>query len=206
VVFAGSAASSDQFPSDGLPEVAFLGRSNVGKSSLLNALAGSRKLARVSRTPGRTRLLNFFRVDDRFYFADCPGYGYARVPESMRRSWDRLAAAYLECREALALCVFLVDARHEPSESDQTLREYLDHHDRAYVVAATKSDKLGRGEIGRRREALRRGLGRRALDVIPVSAATGAGVDDLWKVIRRSVEGRSFARRPSDGLAQDEMR
>ena len=188
MVFAGSAASPEGFPRDGLPEVALLGRSNVGKSSLLNALAGVRNLARVSSTPGRTRLVNFFRARSELYLVDLPGYGYSRAPEAVRRGWERLVTSYLVGREALALCVFLVDARHEPMDGDETLRAYLDHHGLPYVVAATKADRLGRGEVHRRREALLRGLGKRALDVVAVSAATGAGVDALWRTIRAAVE------------------
>jgi GTP-binding protein len=184
VVFAGSAASPAQFPRDGLPEVALLGRSNVGKSSLLNALAGVRNLARASARPGRTRLLNFFRVDDALYLADLPGYGYAEVPDEMRRGWESLVNGYLVDRQPLALCVFLVDARHEPTEGDLTLRTYLDHHSLPYVVAATKSDKLGRTGAARSREALQAGLGERALGVMSVSATTGEGIDTLWRTIR----------------------
>jgi len=128
VTFFRSAAAPEQFPSDGLPEVAFLGRSNVGKSCLLNALCGTRGLARVSSQPGRTRLVNFFRVRGRtpFYLADLPGYGFARVARTVRASWERLVTGYLEGREALALCVFLVDARHDPMPGDETLKGYLD--------------------------------------------------------------------------------
>jgi GTP-binding protein len=184
VSFAGSAASPDQFPRDGLPEVAFLGRSNVGKSSLLNALVGARGLARVSSTPGRTRLVNFFRVGSEMYLADLPGYGYARVPERVRRGWEGLATSYLVGREALALCVFLVDARHDPTDGDETLRGWLDHHGLPYVVAATKADKLGHGATKARLAALERGLGRRARGVMAVSAQTGDGIDALWRAVR----------------------
>jgi GTP-binding protein len=184
--FAGSAASPAQFPGDGLPEVAFLGRSNVGKSRLLNALAGVRNLARVSATPGRTRLVNFFRAGDELYLVDLPGYGYARVSEAERLSWERLAASYLLARAALALCVFLVDARHEPSEGDELLRAFLDHHALPYVVVATKADKLGRGEQGRRTRSLAEGIGLNAQAVIAASAVTGAGVPELWRAIREA--------------------
>ena len=188
MIFAGSAASPQQFPKDGLPEVAFLGRSNVGKSSLLNALVGQTGLARVSSTPGRTRIVNFFRVAGALYLADLPGYGYARVPEPMRRSWERLAVSYLVGRAPLAACVFLVDARHEPSDGDETLRAFLDHHRLPYLVAATKADKLGHGELTRRAAALRRGLAARAIGVFPVSAVTGAGIPDLWRAMREAVD------------------
>jgi GTP-binding protein len=187
VIYAGSAASPPQFPKDGLPEVAFLGRSNVGKSCLLNALVGQKGLARVSSTPGRTRVVNFFRVANALYLADLPGYGYARVPEPMRRSWERLAVSYLVGRAPLVACVFLVDARHEPSDGDLTLRAFLDHHRLPYLVAATKADKLGRGELTRRAAALRAGLAAGAMGVFPVSAVTGAGIPELWRALREAV-------------------
>jgi GTP-binding protein len=164
--------------------VAFLGRSNVGKSSLLNALVGTRKLARVSAMPGHTRLVNFYRVGNEMYLADLPGYGYARVPEAMRQGWEKLVTSYLVGREPLALGVFLVDLRHEPMEGDQQLRSFLDDQELPYVIAATKADKLGRGEATQRVQALRRGLGLTAVDVLPVSASTGEGVQALWKTIR----------------------
>ena len=170
--------------------MAFLGRSNVGKSRLLNALAGVRNLARVSSTPGRTRLVNFFRLADELYLADLPGYGYAKVAEAERVGWERLVASYLLHRSALALCVFLVDARHEPSEGDETLRAFLDHHGLPYVVAATKADKLGRGELQRKRRALTEGIGRNARAVIACSAVTGAGTSELWRAVREAAAKR----------------
>jgi GTP-binding protein len=199
VTFSGSASSAAQFPSDGLPEVAFLGRSNVGKSSLLNALAGVRGLARVSGDPGRTRLVNFFRVSGAerpggagrgdLYLVDLPGYGYAKAPRDVREGFERLATSYLVGRQPLRLCVLIVDARHEPSEGDEALRAWLDHHHLPYVVAANKADKLGRGEVARRGRTLVRGLARTARAVVPVSAERGTGIDDLWNRVR----GAAFA-------------
>jgi GTP-binding protein len=202
VSFAGSAAEAAQFPRDGLPEVALLGRSNVGKSSLLNALAGRSGLARVSGTPGRTRLVNFFRADDEMYLADLPGYGYAKVPEEVRRGWERLVRSYLEGREPLALCVFLVDARHEPLESDEHLGRYLRRVEVPFVLAATKADKLGRGARRQREEALRRGLGRRARAVVAVSATTGEGIEALWREIRDGIVRWRQDRRPAGRQAE----
>jgi GTP-binding protein len=190
VTFSGSASSPAQFPDDGAPEVAFLGRSNVGKSSLLNALAGTRGLARVSSTPGRTRLVSFFRVEsrrgggDRLYLVDLPGYGYAKAPHAERAEWQRLVQSYLEGRDPLRLCVFIVDVRHEPMESDRLLRAYLEHHRLPYVVAANKVDKLGRAEARRRERALASELGPGAHGVVPVSALRGTGVAELWGIIR----------------------
>jgi len=202
VTFSGSAASSAQFPSDGLPEVAFLGRSNVGKSSLLNALAGVKGLARVSSDPGRTRLVNFFRVtglgratppgQSELYLVDLPGYGYAKASRSARESWERLVNSYLEARDQLQLCVFIVDARHEPSEGDQILRTWLDHHGHPYVVAANKMDKLGRGEGKRRERSLAETIGPTAEAVVPVSATKGTGIGELWNHIRAAALDRPF--------------
>jgi GTP-binding protein len=196
VVFAGSAASREQFPRDGLPEIAFLGRSNVGKSSLLNRLAGAKNLARVSSTPGRTRLVNFFRYGDTLYLADLPGYGYARVPEAERQNWERMVTSYLIDRAPLALCIFLVDVRHDPSDGDLTLGRFLDHYGLPYALVATKADKLGRGELARKLKALQAGLGVTAKGVIAVSAETGLGTDDLWRLIRDAAG--SHANEPHD--------
>ncbi|HEX6739850.1 MAG TPA: ribosome biogenesis GTP-binding protein YihA/YsxC [Vicinamibacteria bacterium] len=170
--------------------MAFLGRSNVGKSSLLNALVGSASLARVSAEPGRTRLVNFFRVGDEMYLADLPGYGYAKVPEAMRRGWERLVSAYLVGRAPLALCLFLVDVRHPPSEGDLTLKRFLDEQGLRYAVAATKADKLGRGELARRRRDLAAELGGGALGVTAVSATTRDGIEELWRTIRAATKER----------------
>jgi GTP-binding protein len=205
VTFSGSASSPAQFPDDGAPEVAFLGRSNVGKSSLLNALAGKRGLARVSSAPGRTRLVNFFRVEGgpvgagrgRMYFVDLPGYGYTRAPRAERTGWERLVRSYLEARDSLRLCVFIVDARHEPMESDRLLRDYLERYRLAYVVAANKADKLGRAEVGRRERALAADLGPGARGVVSVSALRGTGVGELWGMIRAAAGGAAAGTRES---------
>jgi GTP-binding protein len=197
--FAGSAATAEQFPRDGLPEIAFLGRSNVGKSSLLNGLIGARNLARVSSTPGRTQLLNFFRVElgpaaAAAYFVDLPGYGYAKVPPALRLSWEKLVASYLDQRPTLALCVFIVDARHDPTEGDEVLRTYLDENGLPYVIAANKADKLGRRQVEQRRKELQQGLGLTASAVLSVSAETGDGLTELWKTIRQAALAAGDAR------------
>ncbi|MGE5125228.1 MAG: ribosome biogenesis GTP-binding protein YihA/YsxC [Betaproteobacteria bacterium] len=199
--FAGSAASPSSFPRDGLPEVAFLGRSNVGKSSLLNALAGTRGLALVSSAPGRTRVVNFFKLSGvpkpggagrgELYLVDLPGYGYAKAPRQVREGFERLAVSYLAGREPLRLCVFILDARHEPGEHDLQLREWLRHHGLRYVVAANKIDALERGEARRREQALARGIGCGAEAVVGVSAELGTGTRELWNLVR----GAAFAPR-----------
>ena len=211
MTFSGSAASPVQFPRDGLPEVAFLGRSNVGKSSLLNALAGVRGLARVSSDPGRTRVVNFFRVRGAakpggagrgdLYLVDLPGYGYVRASREVRESFERIAVSYLTGREPLRLCVFIVDARHDPTDRDEALEGWLTHHRLPWVMAANKVDTVGRGEVKRRIEALARGAGRGARAVLPVSAERGTGIEDLWNAIR----GAAFAP-PEAGAEPPERR
>jgi GTP-binding protein len=177
-----SAAGPDQFPKDGLPEIAFIGRSNVGKSSLLNVLTAQKNLARVSSTPGRTRWVNFFRYGSDLYLADLPGYGYAKVPEAVRVSWERLVTSYMVDRAPLALCLFLVDVRHDPTDGDATLREFLEQNGLRYALVATKADKLGRSERGRRLTALREGwVAGAALDVYE-GEFTGPPPEDLWQL------------------------
>jgi len=202
--FAGSFASPTGFPSDGLPEVAFLGRSNVGKSSLLNALAGTRGLARVSAAPGRTRLVSFFRVEGvprpggagrgDLYLVDLPGYGYAKAPRGVRAGFERLAVSYLLGRDALRLCVFIVDVRHPPGERDLLLRDWLEHHRLPYAIAANKVDALGRSEASRNLQQLASEFGRRASAVTATSAERGTGIDELWNEIRAAA---FTARRPA---------
>ncbi len=208
--FAGSAASPSDFPTDGLPEVAFLGRSNVGKSSLLNALAGTRGLARVSGAPGRTRVVNFFRASrvekpggagrGELYLVDLPGYGYAKAPREVRDAFEAIAVSYLTGREPLRLCVFIVDARHEPSARGEALRAWLEHEGVPYVVAANKIDTLGHGEAKRRTLALAHDIGSTAQAVIGVSAERGTGIDELWKLIR----GAAFAPSGTSGPPNDD--
>jgi GTP-binding protein len=156
---------------------------------VLNALAGSKGLARVSSTPGRTQTVNFFRVGHELYLADLPGYGYAKVPEAVRQGWERLVVSYLDGRDPLALCVFLVDARHEPMEGDEMLREWLEHRGKPYVLAATKADKLGSSERARRVSALRSWVGPCGRDVLAVSGRDGMGIDSLWAAIRGAAAG-----------------
>ena len=174
--------------------MAFLGRSNVGKSRLLNALAGVRGLARVSAAPGRTRLANFFLVDDALCLVDLPGYGYARVPGELKRGFEGLVTACL-ARESLALCVFLVDARHEPTPDDEALGRWLEERRLPFVLAATKADKLARSARARQARLLAAGLGQGALEVLLTSAQDGTGVPELWRVIRRVTEAHAAGRR-----------
>ncbi len=180
-----SAVGARQFPALGATEVAFLGRSNVGKSSLLNALVGE-KAARVSQTPGRTRAINFFSlVDDkqrpRLVFADLPGYGYAKISKSIAAEWPKFIEPYLRERETLGLCVCLVDSNIPPQARDVQLLEWLRAAERGFVVVATKVDRLSGNERTRNLAALEKGLA--VEEILPVSAKTGYGVRELWERI-----------------------
>jgi GTP-binding protein len=182
-----SAARPDQFPLETEPEVAFLGRSNVGKSSLLNALvgaggAGSEKVARISSRPGCTQSINFYQVDGGYRFVDLPGYGYAKVPREISRPWKQLIEAYMLDRQALQLSVLLLDARRGWMESDIELRDWLEAQGRPYVVAATKFDKLkSQKETHRSLSALRQGY---SGELLECSAVTGRGVREIWQAIK----------------------
>ncbi|CDM65611.1 ribosome biogenesis GTP-binding protein YihA/YsxC [Pyrinomonas methylaliphatogenes] len=179
-----SAASERDWPTPSLPEIAFLGRSNVGKSSLINSLLG-RRLARTSATPGRTQTLNFFLINGRFRFVDLPGYGYARVPERVRRSWGEMATTYLAKRRELVLSIHIVDSRHDPTELDLQLHEWLEYHEKPQITVATKSDKLSQNELRRNIERIRRKLG--AEEIIPYSALTKQGYNEVWRAIERAL-------------------
>lgn len=184
--FIRSAVSERDFPRDGLPEVAFVGRSNVGKSSLLNVLAGHHKLARVSRTPGRTQAVNLFLINRRLYFVDLPGYGYARAAKSARDEWAALLEAYLRSPAASRRAVLLIDAVVGPTPLDLEARRYLDRHHVATTVVATKIDKLSRGARKPALAAIRRELDlREETSLIAFSAKSGEGTAELWKEIGR---------------------
>ncbi len=182
--FIKSAFDRSHWVDDGRPEIAFLGRSNVGKSSLINSLLGRRGLARTSSSPGRTQSINFFLVNEELYFADLPGYGYAKVSKAMRADWGKLAEDYLTHREELALCVHLVDSRHDPTALDRQLNEWLVANDRRFVVAATKADKLSANELSKSLKTIRKTFD--GAEVIAFSAETGRGRDDLWATILRA--------------------
>lgn len=180
-----SAVQPEQFPREDLPEIAFLGRSNVGKSSLLNAVTGKPGLAKTSATPGRTQAVNFFRVADSYLFADLPGYGYARVPKEIVRTWKSLVESYLHSRSSLAICLVLLDARRGWMEKDLELREWLEFHQRRYIVVATKFDKL-KSQKERHSGLSRLDRYRGEQPAIPFSAVTGQGVREIWQTILKT--------------------
>lgn len=177
------AAHREQFPPEDVPEIAFLGRSNVGKSSLLNCLLGSQPLARTSGKPGCTRLIHFYRVDDNgsFCFVDLPGYGFARVSKQVQESWKGLIEACLLGRSNLALSILLLDIRRGWMEKDLELKRWLEFHNRPHLVVATKIDKLKhQSDVTRGLAAIRQWAGH---EPVPFSAVTGQGVREIWQAI-----------------------
>jgi len=176
-----SAAGPDQFPVEAVPEVAFLGRSNVGKSSLLNFLVGQKGLAYTSANPGCTQLINFFRVDGQLHLVDLPGYGYARVPLEIKARWQRLIESYLLNRKTLKLAVVLLDSRRGWMEKDLELKQWLEFHNQPYLVVATKIDKLNQREEFRGLAAIRKEM--KNGELLPFSAVTGRGAREIWQAI-----------------------
>ena len=181
--FIKSAADPSQYPNNLLPEVAFVGRSNVGKSSLINALVNRKKLAKTSNTPGRTQLVNFFVINKSLSFVDLPGYGYAKVPVSVKRGWKAMVEGYLEGRENLRLVVMILDIRREPSENDNQLIQWLRSNNIKIVLVLTKTDKFSRGQVNISRRKIGAHLGVSYDELVPFSARTRYGKGDLWRVI-----------------------
>jgi GTP-binding protein len=178
-----SAATPEQFPPEGDPEVAFLGRSNVGKSSLINSLTGSVGVARTSARPGCTQLVNFYEVEGGYRFVDLPGYGYAKVPKRITQEWKALIDSYLFNRGALRYCLIVLDARRGWMEKDLELKDWLETHGRPFAVVATKFDKL---KTQKERHSSRRALhDAYAGEVLECSAETGQGVREIWQTISK---------------------
>lgn len=183
------AVKPSQYPPENLKEIAFAGRSNVGKSSLLNLLTGRKKLAKVSGNPGKTRTINFFLINDEFRIVDLPGYGYAKVSKSVSESWGDMMETYIENRPNLVKIVQLVDIRHEPSKQDVHMYGYLKHFGLDGIVVATKADKVSRNQIPGQVKLIRQTLGLNKDDrVIPVSALKKTGHEELLDVIEELLE------------------
>ena len=190
--FARSATTTQDFLRDGRPEVAFVGRSNVGKSSLLNRLLGRKGLARTSSTPGRTQAVNYFLVDGRSWFVDLPGYGYAKASKDKRRAWARTTEEYFEQALPGATVILLVDAKVAGTPLDAAAWEYMTSLGAEPVVVATKIDRVPRGKRHQQLGELRRTVGLAEDDpVIPVSAETGEGIQELWREITARISSRS---------------
>jgi len=184
--FFAAAARLEQCPAGQRPEVALAGRSNVGKSSVLNTLVGKKNLAVVSKTPGRTQTINFYLVEEKFFLVDLPGYGFAQVPAELQRRWGVLVEGYLRDRPQLRGVVQIVDIRHPPGELDQQLSGWLRHYGVPAAVAATKADKISRGQGLRQLPVIRKTLQLpEEVPLIMFSAKTGEGRPELWRVVAR---------------------
>lgn len=190
-VFVTSAVSPQGYPREGLPEIAFAGRSNVGKSSLINALLGRKKLVRTSATPGRTQTLNFFRINDAFLFVDLPGYGYAKVPPKIREQWGPMVERYLSGRKELAGLVQIMDVRHPPTPDDVQLWNWLQTKGIRAVPVLTKADKIPRGKRTAQLQAAARTLGLDPEELLVFSAVTREGIDALWEKILPWISGKT---------------
>jgi len=184
-----SAASPDQFPSEGLAEIAFLGRSNAGKSSLINALIGCKGLAHTSNTPGRTQTINFYRITSEAttgagacYFVDLPGYGYSKVSRSQAEAWQKLLEDYLLNRAAIQLALVILDARRGWMPRDLEWKRWLEAHRRSYLVVATKMDKLNQSDAQRALATIRK----ENVEPLACSATTGRGVREIWQAIAKT--------------------
>jgi GTP-binding protein len=188
VTFLKSATHPTHYPDHDLPEVAFAGRSNVGKSSLINALVNRKSLAKTSGTPGKTRLINFFLVNNRLSFVDLPGYGFAKVSQSVKKNWGPMIETYLRDRKNLRLVVVILDIRRDPSEDDLSLVRWLSHYDRPVLFILTKADKLSKNQAIVRVRKIRAFLGDESgADMVLFSAKTGIGKDVIWQKLLETV-------------------
>ncbi|HQQ86440.1 MAG TPA: ribosome biogenesis GTP-binding protein YihA/YsxC [Smithellaceae bacterium] len=195
--FIKSATQVSQYPLPTLPEIAFAGRSNVGKSSLINALLGRKNLAKTSNTPGRTQLINFFTINDKMSFVDLPGYGFAKVARSVKENWGEMIEAYLRQRTNLALVVLILDIRRVPNEDDLSLRDWLDHYRIPYLYVLTKSDKLSNNQSVKQKRIIEKILNvSKEEKLILFSAKTQKGKDDLWKILEK------YSNNPTDVICQ----
>jgi GTP-binding protein len=184
--FVKSAQQPDDFPRDQRPEIAFCGRSNIGKSSLLNTLTNSKGLARTSSTPGRTQMINFFLINDRLYFVDLPGYGYAKVAKSVRSTWGPMIEGYLSKRSQLRLTLMLVDSRMPPTESDVLMKQWLDYNQIPNAIVLTKTDKISRNQLQLTLRTSAETLNTK--EILPFSAVTSLGKDQLLNRIQTALD------------------
>lgn len=188
-----SAIRKEQYPKEGLPEIALVGRSNVGKSSVTNALLNRRNFARTSQTPGKTRTINFYKINNEFYFVDLPGYGYAKVSKSEKDKWGVIMERYLQDREELCAIFLLVDIRHEPTNDDVMMYEWIKHFGYNCVVIATKADKISRGQYQKHISIIRKKLQlEKDEKVIPLSSSKKTGVEDVWNEIIAQYESHGY--------------
>src|SRR5690625_1099425 len=181
-----SAVSQKQYPKDHLPEIALAGRSNVGKSSLINRLIQRKNLARTSQKPGKTQTLNFYKLNEAFYFVDVPGYGYAKVSKKEREKWGKMMDEYFQQRENLKAVVLVCDVRHEPTDADVQMYDYLKYYELPVIIIATKLDKVKKSKQHQHVKVVKDTFEVDAEDiVIPFSAETGEGKDQAWQAIKQ---------------------
>lgn len=182
--FIKSAVLPSQYPPATIPEIAFAGRSNVGKSSLINTLVGCKNLAKTSNTPGRTQLINFFSINDVVFFVDLPGYGFAKVSRSMKRNWGEMIETYLKTRQSLTLVILILDIRRDPSDDDLSLRDWLENYGIPYLYILTKADKLSNNQAINRRKIIEKKLQiSKNIKTILFSAITQKGKNEIWQVL-----------------------
>ena len=187
-VFTISAVGPNQYPTDQKVEIALSGRSNVGKSSFINRLIQRKSLARTSSKPGKTQTLNFYHINDLFYFVDVPGYGYAKVSKKEREKWGKMIEEYITTRENLELVLILVDFRHEPSTEDVQMREFLEYYEIPYRIIMTKCDKIPRGKWNKHVSQIRKAFGKPPEELfLTFSSETGEGVEKAWEWIESIV-------------------
>ncbi len=179
-----SAVKREQYPEEPIPEIALAGRSNVGKSSLINMLINRKRLARTSSSPGKTQTLNYYKINGEFHFVDLPGYGYARVSKSHRAAWGKMIETYLTNRTKLVETIQLVDIRHKPTEQDKQMYEWIKHYGFGKIVVANKLDKIKRGQVQKQTSMIRKELGMDKDDLlIPISSVNREGKEKLWDSI-----------------------
>lgn len=182
--FITSAVKPNQYPTDNRPEIAFVGRSNVGKSSIINSLTNRRSLAKVSSTPGKTRLVNFFLINNKFYLVDLPGYGYAKVSKVEKESWGKIIENYLLNRPVLKKVVLLVDSRHKPSDDDILMYNWIKHYNYNTVIIATKKDKLKKSEIAKNEKIIKETLGLKSEEkILFYSSLTKEGREEILDIL-----------------------
>jgi GTP-binding protein len=188
VEFIISAVGPKQYPQEGLPEIALAGRSNVGKSTLINSLINRKNLARTSSKPGKTQTLNFYRIENAFHFVDLPGYGFAQVSKAEKEKWGKMIEEYLTQRKELSLVILLVDIRHPPSKDDQAMYEWLLHYHIPMMVVATKADKISKGQLQKHLKIIKDTLGLDPeIPLIAHSSETKAGREEIWKIIDQTL-------------------
>ena len=182
------AAVEKQFPETGLCEIAFIGKSNVGKSSLINALTGRKALARTSQSPGKTRTINFYNINDLLFLVDLPGYGYAKVSQAEQKKWGQVIESYLQTRKQLKESVLLIDIRHEPSAGDKMMYDWMTYYGIEPLIIATKRDKISKNQLQKQLAVIRKSLGIDHMDrIIPVSSETKEGIEQVWEHIEKTI-------------------